>query len=542
MKLKPVALVLASLLGAQVFASKQVAYIYGDVAADGTIPSGAAPAFHQMLLSDTGNQGCSQFKALVEAEGYSIAQYYDQATTLDAAFLAPLDVIVFGLHQKVWPAAERAALDAWIRAGGGIFMYNDSAAGGLFSQVGIKNATGQMAVNSILGTYGMQVAVDQGGGTRSYTSAVNELNTIVSDRPVFEGEGVSPVAVDTNSGARALILLDNAYKIGGSNINPSLDGITIANPVWAVLAQRQVGRGNVIASFDRQAMWNNGGGSNIQQKDNREVLRRIVKFLARDYANAPEWFEQSAQVATNGVDGKRYLELAYRQWSGGHGTVGVDYTVQELAFSVEQTDNLRSNSWVTATNRVQQVGPAVDRADGTETVTVQLLPSIDDAEAGFARMVLRPGIPPPESNVVLAINCGGGSYTSTLGTEYIADAYFVGGHTDTFPGNAVANTSDDLLYNYARSAHSAYAIPLANGAYRVTLQFAETFFSAENKRVFDVGIEGTLVIDDLDLVATTGGKWVAYDRTFEVVVADGTLNLDFSASVNNALLNAILIE
>lgn len=152
-------LLFASAPGAQ-----QVAYIHGDIAADGSIPSGGSVPFHQMLLTDTGNRGCSQFREMVEAQGYTIASYYDQATTLNADFLANLDVVIFGLHQKVWSRPEQAALNTWIRAGGGILMYSDSAAGGSFQQVGIHNATGQTAVNSILRSYGMEVTVDQGGG------------------------------------------------------------------------------------------------------------------------------------------------------------------------------------------------------------------------------------------------------------------------------------------------------------------------------------------------------------------------------------------
>ena len=106
----------------EVPAAKQVAYIHGDVAADGTIPSRTEPPYDPMLLTDTGSKGCSEFKAVVEGEGYAISQHYDQGTTLDAAFLGQFDVIGFGLHQKLWSSVEKAALDAWIRAGGGILM------------------------------------------------------------------------------------------------------------------------------------------------------------------------------------------------------------------------------------------------------------------------------------------------------------------------------------------------------------------------------------------------------------------------------------
>ena len=32
--------------------------------------------------------------------------------------------------------------------------------------------------------------------------------------------------------------------------------------------------------FDRQAMWNDGSGSSINKRDNQEILRRLLNFLA----------------------------------------------------------------------------------------------------------------------------------------------------------------------------------------------------------------------------------------------------------------------
>lgn len=604
--------------------AQNLAYIHGDVAADGTIPSGGNP-FHQMLLTDTGDRGCSNFKALVEAEGYTINQYYDQATTLDTAFLEQFDAIIFGLHQKVWSAPEKLALDAWIRAGGGILMYSDSAAGGLFSSpnVGIDNDTGQTAVNSILSDYGMEVTVDLGGGTRAYESEDGACNPTVWDQPEFEGEGVSPVAVDEGSGAEVLIPFEESSKVSGGGITIDIENITISNPRWAALALNRVGDGSVMAIFDRQPMWNNGEGSDIDRLDNREILRRVVKWLVRDYGNSPSWFEPRSELKLNPGDGKTYLELTYRQWSGGSGTAGVDYVARNTRFVAEYSPNLGDGSWTSGAAVGEPVGSVMDRGDETEDVTVRVLPADLGTPRGFARLSMTcvgdlpmadaggdriigqsgtalldgsvsgsgvtgilwskasgPGTVTfgsqnsasttatfstagdyelrlevnggsvfdmmqvrvvAAADIERAVNCGGGAFAGTHGFTYEADGFFTGGHVDRFLGNAVAGTLDDALYNTARSKHSAYTIPVANGDYTVLLQFAETFFTGSNSRVFDASIEGQLVIDDLDLVATAPGKWVAYDRAFQVTVSDGQLNLGFSSSINNSLLNAIVV-
>lgn len=264
--------------------AQSIAYIHGDVASDGTSPSGSEEAFHQMLLTDDGKRGLSQFKKLAESEGLTIAQYYDRETTLDAKFLDGCDVIIFGLHQKLWSDAEREALHLWLQAGGGILIYSDSAAGGFHREVGLKNPVGQTSVNLILKRYGMETAVDQAGGTRAYQPDAGATHPIISGGLVFEGEGVSPIAIDPRGSAKALIPFHPSNRVSNEDLQVDPIGVTIAEPMWAAIAHAQVERGNIIAIFDRQPMWNNGEGSDINQRDNQEIMRRILVFLAKKEA------------------------------------------------------------------------------------------------------------------------------------------------------------------------------------------------------------------------------------------------------------------
>jgi hypothetical protein len=569
------ALLTGVLLAASTATAKRVAYIHGDVAPNGTIPSGTAAPYDQMLLTDSGSTGMSIYRALIEAQGYSISQHYDLATTLDSGFLQQFDVIVFGLHQKTWSAPERAALNAWILDGGGILMCSDSAAGGHFAEVGIRNQTGQTAVNSILAAYGMQVTVDQGGGTRAYTSSADATNPIVWDRPVLEGEGVSPITVDPDGTAKVLIPFDSANQISGGSLSIDTRGITIANPIWASLALNRVGEGNVMAIFDRQPFWNNGPGSDIEREDNTEVLRRIVRFLARDYGNSSEWLDFRIVSA-----GPPDFRVSYRQWADGTGQKGFDYVSRNTLFALEQQNDLRSGEWQGRSGLSEEVATDATGDGESERVTLRILPS-NGADRWFARVSTLPLVPEvtpvvragrdlviaeggraklegslnfaggqtwsrvsgpgtvsfananavhttatfatpgryelkleaigvtpatadtltvtvaDEANIVLAINCGGGTHDGLNGFDYAADIDFNGGGIDAFPGNAVAGTDDDILYNYARSksGFTGYTIPVPDGNYLVVLQFAETFFTADNQRIFDVAIEGNLAID-----------------------------------------------
>lgn len=619
---------LISFLMLNLLAAKNVAYIYGDVSADGDVPSGAEASYDQMLLNDTGNTGLATFKAVVESQDYTISDYYDAATTLSLEFLRGFDVIIFGLHQKMWSELEKNNLRDWLNAGGGMMIYSDSASGGRFNIVGINNPVGRDVTNNLIAEYGMEVTVDLGGGTRSYQADAGSGNPIIWDQPVFEGEGVSPVAVDPLGGATVLIPLSPENRVaGGGNLNPGNALTNIANPIWAAMGHQRIGKGNLIVIFDRQPMWNNGPGSDIDRRDNREILRRTVRFLARDYANSPEWFE--LRVLENSLP----LTVSWRQWKRGDGDVGIDYNAQNIKFSLEFSSTLLPGSWDTDGLTVTSLGVPIDFDDETEIVTAQVLGADVGESSFFLRMagiaeggsapatvlsagqdrlislsgrvaleskisggnepltilwskISGPGVVTfadageaettaifdlagiytldvtvsdgetsesdqitvtvvAPTDIVHAINCGetSGSMTGLNGVVYDADRFFspMSSRIDNFPNNPVSGTEDDDIYNTARSQFSSYDLVVPNGIYTVYLQFAETFFNDINKRVFDITIEGDLVLNDLDLAAIIPRKWVAYDRAFTTTVSDGILTIGADSSVNNSLLNALVI-
>ena len=144
---------------------------------------------------------------------------------------------------------------------------------------------------------------------------------------------------------------------------------------------------------------------------------------------------------------------------------------------------------------------------------------------------------------VFATNSGGGSYTSKSGVVYAADTNYSGGKTSSTTA-AITGTADPSLYQTYRWANFqggfSYNVPLANGNYIVTLKFAENYWSAAGKRAFNVSMQGTQVITNLDIYAKVG-KNAAYDVSVPVSVSNGTLNIKFTTVVDNAQVNAILI-
>ncbi|MBW4562541.1 MAG: hypothetical protein KME32_15600 [Mojavia pulchra JT2-VF2] len=139
----------------------------------------------------------------------------------------------------------------------------------------------------------------------------------------------------------------------------------------------------------------------------------------------------------------------------------------------------------------------------------------------------------------IRINTGGTTYTDLTGNVWSADAYFTGSNTYS-ASKPISGTSDPILYQTERWGNQfSYNIPVASsGLYKVNLDFAEIYWSNPGQRVFDVNIEGSLILDNLDLVAQVGAN-TAWRKSVDVEVKDGVLNIDFSASVDNAKVSAI---
>jgi hypothetical protein len=88
-------------------------------------------------------------------------------------------------------------------------------------------------------------------------------------------------------------------------------------------------------------------------------------------------------------------------------------------------------------------------------------------------------------------------------------------------------TDDPGRYANARQNMFEYRCDgLVNGTYTVELNFAELINNKPNKRLFDVIIEGNLVLPSLD-INLEAGNFAALNKTFTVTVTDGVLNIRF---------------
>ncbi|WP_160164070.1 PKD domain-containing protein [Nafulsella turpanensis] len=88
-----------------------------------------------------------------------------------------------------------------------------------------------------------------------------------------------------------------------------------------------------------------------------------------------------------------------------------------------------------------------------------------------------------------------------------------------------------------------YAFPVKSGTYQVRLYFAETPYSggvsAAGERVFDVKVEGQTKVSGLDIYKEAGMN--ALQKTVDISVTDGKLNIELVRRIGNPQINGIEI-
>jgi subtilisin family serine protease len=131
------------------------------------------------------------------------------------------------------------------------------------------------------------------------------------------------------------------------------------------------------------------------------------------------------------------------------------------------------------------------------------------------------------------VNAGDGVYTDVAGDLWSADKQYTPGSYGYMNSSAprqdtnrpIAGTVDDPLYQDLRQNPSEYRFDgLPNGVYQVDLRFAEVRNRNPGSRLFDVTVEGALVLPAHDIAAEVG-DFAADDHVFFVAVTDGQLNV-----------------
>ena len=167
-----------------------------------------------------------------------------------------------------------------------------------------------------------------------------------------------------------------------------------------------------------------------------------------------------------------------------------------------------------------------------------------------------PGNPDGENpdiseNPVVRLNSGGSEVG--YGDIVFTEDQFFDQEGQAYANDAVTEVADtdmDEIYTTERISNAdlgafSYNIPITNGTYNVKLHFAEIYWGAPeggkegaDNRVFDVTIEGDMVLPNLDIYAEVGAV-TALVKTYEITVDDEELNISFSASTDRPKLSAL---
>ncbi|HYE62387.1 MAG TPA: malectin domain-containing carbohydrate-binding protein [Phycisphaerales bacterium] len=155
-----------------------------------------------------------------------------------------------------------------------------------------------------------------------------------------------------------------------------------------------------------------------------------------------------------------------------------------------------------------------------------------------------------------AINIACGQLASGLessqGEMFGSDEFFIGGSGHNLVPKTrdpiadhtpISRTSDAHLFRGYRRGTFSYLIPVPDGAYEVTVRGYEPDPRVQpGGRVFDVVANGRAQVQNLDLVREAGAYRTVVSRTFPVEVSGGTLRLDFSPKVGEAIVSNIMVR
>lgn len=265
-----------------------------------------------LRLDDTSNLGYSGFRDALAGAGFSLTEFEagpGSTGLLTDELLRNYQAIILSSNNRLFSDDEAAAVDRFVRAGGGIVAWSDAAFGwdqdnngqldppSIENNTGITNTIGLDSDNTLTTQFGMRFLRDTGvqaivGQDQPYLFEHPIWQANAGDDGViaFKGEGVSPIVVSGE--AEVLFAYQDASLPQGGN--PT--GLTAADEMQgfaldasvAALAIAEPGWGRVVGTFDRNTFWNNGSGTNINEFDNRQFAINLVTWatsgpLAGDY-------------------------------------------------------------------------------------------------------------------------------------------------------------------------------------------------------------------------------------------------------------------
>lgn len=242
------------------------------------------------------NHGFGELANLLRSDGFTVSQWIESNGTLTPSLLAPHRVVVFGSNNRTYSNTEIAAFHAWIDAGGSALFVSDANWGPDWSAAPRSD-------NQLAARYGVELHQDSASGVPVMARATAGRFTqpdhaVLSgfdgsggapDVHAFEGEGVSFSSAQRPSAGwvNGVLVTATGFQVRQMTQNGSPGALVAAGPRDGAVVVAQKDDSIVMTFFDRNTFFNrNGTGSDLHQRDHRQLALNLFRFLASVPARA----------------------------------------------------------------------------------------------------------------------------------------------------------------------------------------------------------------------------------------------------------------
>ncbi|MGO9527723.1 MAG: TIM-barrel domain-containing protein [Verrucomicrobiia bacterium] len=188
--------------------------------------------------------------------------------------------------------------------------------------------------------------------------------------------------------------------------------------------------------------------------------------------------------------------------------------------------------------------------DAAEDLLRVKLPSASVTQLHVISAYFNLPAPPPWG---ARIDAGGNPYLDHSGGRWTGDQPYVPGSFGWINGtnfdspNHIVNTIDPRQYQTERyGTNFTYQFDAPNGTYEITLLDADTYDKTPRARLFNVFIDGQLVLTNFDIVATAGGENIATSVVLTNTITTGQIAIQFVGTNGtndpNARISAIAVR
>jgi len=311
----------ASLAGPPLAAEPfEVLFIRGTERSGGFLEGGGDAAKTEQLADINnastagGNHGWFELADLLRANNFNVSQAIEPLLPSDPATgqteggplnftnpagpnyvdLGAYDAVVFGSNNATYDASAADAVEAYVRGGGGVVFISDANFGDDWRDASDSD-------QPFASRFGLTMNQDRGRYAINANEYLNPDHPILDGVQAFDGEGVTPITVDTTlpAGVDATILALAQGQVG-RNVPPFNAGnndrgpSSPATPLDAALVALTADQGRVVGYFDRNTFFNeNGAGTHLTREitgtpsdagqaiDNDELALNLFNWVAQ---------------------------------------------------------------------------------------------------------------------------------------------------------------------------------------------------------------------------------------------------------------------